>query len=293
MVSDTGTLESLSRLASEWAMVRDRSGGTRRWHSREPVEFGDDRGSGTMWRFDTLEFLGQGHGLFAKGRARAEMSGTPVALLKVSQTDWADRSIAHEQAVLGSLSEQAPGLAPVPLRLGTSGGRTWSAQTYLQESGTARASLSRGRAIAARVRELTLPAPDFRVPAALGVKDDACGLEASHGDFARWNLLCTDAGIAVLDWEWATPAGSPGFDICHLLVGGALMTRDLSDLTLRIRMGIARNALRKMDLEPRTALLAYARGMREFYAWCESIAESESEPSPVEENARRLEGRLA
>jgi aminoglycoside phosphotransferase (APT) family kinase protein len=40
----------------------------------------------------------------------------------------------------------------------------------------------------------------------------------AHGDFAPWNLLETDQGLVLLDWESAREDAPPFFDLCHFLV---------------------------------------------------------------------------
>jgi aminoglycoside phosphotransferase (APT) family kinase protein len=41
---------------------------------------------------------------------------------------------------------------------------------------------------------------------------------AAHGDFAPWNMLRTESGWVLIDWEAATDAAPPFFDACHFLV---------------------------------------------------------------------------
>ena len=64
---------------------------------------------------------------------------------------------------------------------------------------------------------------DPEVAAALGTffKEQARSEDdgPSHGDFAPWNILRTDSGWAVLDWEEASVhGGSPFHDVFHYLV---------------------------------------------------------------------------
>jgi thiamine kinase-like enzyme len=41
---------------------------------------------------------------------------------------------------------------------------------------------------------------------------------AAHGDFAPWNLLETDEGWALVDWENCRATDQPYFDLFHYLV---------------------------------------------------------------------------
>jgi energy-coupling factor transporter ATP-binding protein EcfA2 len=41
---------------------------------------------------------------------------------------------------------------------------------------------------------------------------------AAHGDWAPWNMLWTDTGWILIDWEEASVAAPPLFDLCHYLV---------------------------------------------------------------------------
>jgi thiamine kinase-like enzyme len=43
-------------------------------------------------------------------------------------------------------------------------------------------------------------------------------LGAAHGDFAPWNLLATESGWTLLDWEIADQAMPPFYDLFHFLV---------------------------------------------------------------------------
>ena len=44
------------------------------------------------------------------------------------------------------------------------------------------------------------------------------GLGPAHGDLAPWNVLGTDDGWALVDWEEATEAAPPFFDLIHWLI---------------------------------------------------------------------------
>ena len=41
---------------------------------------------------------------------------------------------------------------------------------------------------------------------------------AAHGDWTPWNMLWTDAGWFLIDWEAASDTAPPFFDLCHHMV---------------------------------------------------------------------------
>jgi hypothetical protein len=51
-----------------------------------------------------------------------------------------------------------------------------------------------------------------------GQKNNGSSTVISHGDFAPWNLLRTDDGWAVIDWESARPDLPPFYDLWHYVV---------------------------------------------------------------------------
>jgi hypothetical protein len=51
-----------------------------------------------------------------------------------------------------------------------------------------------------------------------GVREGAELLGPAHGDFAPWNLLQTEDGWVLIDWEDASTEQHPYFDLCHYLV---------------------------------------------------------------------------
>lgn len=55
----------------------------------------------------------------------------------------------------------------------------------------------------------------------------------AHGDFAPWNLLKTDSGWVLIDWESCTDNAPPYYDVLHFLVQGhALLNRPNLDQLL-------------------------------------------------------------
>jgi hypothetical protein len=53
---------------------------------------------------------------------------------------------------------------------------------------------------------------------AQGGTSEPQGLGLAHGDFAPWNLLQTEQGWTLIDWEDAQTDQPPFFDLCHYLV---------------------------------------------------------------------------
>lgn len=89
---------------------------------------------------------------------------------------------------------------------------------------------------------------------------DETGGGAAHGDCAPWNLLRTQHGWVLVDWEEAGPESTPFFDLFHYLVQAhALLGRpSLADLTGRV----------PGPSWVRTAIRAYAAGSgRSVSAW--------------------------
>lgn len=62
---------------------------------------------------------------------------------------------------------------------------------------------------------------------------------AAHGDWAPWNMLRTTTGWTLVDWEEATDAAPPFYDLCHFLVQShALLERPrLAELLGGFRRG--------------------------------------------------------
>ncbi len=48
-----------------------------------------------------------------------------------------------------------------------------------------------------------------------------------HGDFAAWNLRTGPEGLVSVDWEWASPDGLAGVDLCYGLIQEAMLVRKL------------------------------------------------------------------
>jgi hypothetical protein len=61
----------------------------------------------------------------------------------------------------------------------------------------------------------------------------------AHGDWAPWNMLRTSAGWVLVDWEEASDAAPPFYDLCHHLVQShALLGRPtLAELLGGFRQG--------------------------------------------------------
>jgi hypothetical protein len=76
---------------------------------------------------------------------------------------------------------------------------------------------------------------------------------AAHGDFAPWNLLRTNDGWVVLDWEHSSRSKPPFFDLWHYLVQAhSLLGRPSTQALLR--------GLDGRRGWVRTALVSYAEG---------------------------------
>ena len=65
--------------------------------------------------------------------------------------------------------------------------------------------------------------------------NSVAGTGMAHGDFAPWNLLMTQDGWVIVDWEDAWPDAPPFYDISHYLVQAHLLLGkpSLEDLTGR------------------------------------------------------------
>jgi hypothetical protein len=54
----------------------------------------------------------------------------------------------------------------------------------------------------------------------------------THGDFAPWNLLQTERGWTLIDWEAASPHGAPFMDVCHFFVQSHVLLGRPSDVDI-------------------------------------------------------------
>ena len=85
---------------------------------------------------------------------------------------------------------------------------------------------------------------------AAGLRDDT-GL--AHGDFAPWNVLESDHGWVVVDWEAAMEDAPPFYDLFHYLVQASILLG-------RPRPSAILGALRERRGSIRSLIVAYAQG---------------------------------
>ncbi|MGH2751223.1 MAG: phosphotransferase [Actinomycetota bacterium] len=154
--------------------------------------------------------------------ARANHPGRHVALILASDgSARAIAKVASDDAGLGALEREAANIRelaphlPPPLV----GPRLLAAQRGVLVLGAVRWS--------PRLRPWHLPED---VAWALGAffgsragSSESTGV--SHGDFAPWNLLKSDDGWVVLDWESAEPNGPAWHDFWHYVVQGHALLR--------------------------------------------------------------------
>jgi thiamine kinase-like enzyme len=79
------------------------------------------------------------------------------------------------------------------------------------------------------------------------------GATAAHGDFAPWNLLRTEGGWVLLDWEHASESKPPFFDLWHYFM-------QAHSLLGRPNARALVDGVRKGDGWVGIALAQYARG---------------------------------
>jgi energy-coupling factor transporter ATP-binding protein EcfA2 len=131
--------------------------------------------------------------------------GRCSAVAKVARADDADRALEHEARSIERFRAQLPPPITAPTILERSPGLLllepvawrprWRAWQIDEEVAGAMGAL-------------------FRSSHAKG--PDLVG--AAHGDWAPWNMLRTATGWVLVDWEEATDAAPPFYDLCHFLV---------------------------------------------------------------------------
>jgi hypothetical protein len=99
--------------------------------------------------------------------------------------------------------------------------------------------------------------PDEEVARALGMffraGANGQGLGPLHGDFAPWNVLRTNAGWSVVDWENATSEGVQFHDLCHYLVQAHALLGRPSEAAMLEGFGRRKGSVGR-------AVVAYAQG---------------------------------
>jgi hypothetical protein len=131
--------------------------------------------------------------------------GRPVAFVKVARDSAGARALSREHEAIEGVGAQVPLPLIVPRLLSYSDG------------------VLVFRAIDWRARASPWRLPE-EVAFALGVffrrtSSDVVGTSgAAHGDFAPWNLLRTETGWGVVDWESFQSKAPPFFDLFHYLV---------------------------------------------------------------------------
>jgi len=145
-----------------------------------------------------------------------DSTGAATGVAKIAADEAGRAKLAKEGALVEQLSEHLPPALSTPRILKQEDG------LLLLESVSWRA----------RLRPWRLP---LEVATALGEFFQHGGGSGSpssgltHGDFAPWNLLRTETGWVLLDWEEAATDGEPFWDVFHYLVQGhALLKRPKS-----------------------------------------------------------------
>lgn len=134
-----------------------------------------------------------------------DVDGRPVAFVKVARDTFGARALSAEREALDGSGSQVPPPLVAPRLLSHSVG------VLVVD------------AIEWRPRASPWRLPE-EVAFALGVffrrtSPDAAGASgAAHGDFAPWNLLRTDSGWGLVDWENFHTGAPPYFDLFHYLV---------------------------------------------------------------------------
>ena len=127
-----------------------------------------------------------------------------------------------------------------------------------------------------------------------------------HGDFAPWNVVRTDHGVALLDWEEGSESFAPLFDLSHFVVAaGALLRRYTPPQA--VAMLVARGSLgwrhlEQVRLDPHRAaelvadwLVWPSKHIRATYQFRRSMLDELRVVLPADriESARTLAGELA
>jgi hypothetical protein len=126
---------------------------------------------------------------------------TPAAIAKIALRDEARPSLVREAANLARLRRHLPPPLEAPTVLG-------------QGDGVLLFAVERWRP---RRRPLRMPTEVARGLGELFAQGES-SLGPAHGDAVPWNLLRTQTGWLLVDWENATEAAPPFHDVFHYLV---------------------------------------------------------------------------
>jgi len=140
-------------------------------------------------------------GRFVVGVANEE---SLVAVLKVGELD--DTGLANEAQFLETL--ESTGLAPRLLSAGQRDGRSYLATAAVKRI---------ARSDTVSVEEA----------ADLATRLQTFDHETSivHGDLTPWNLIPSDDGLVVVDWEHASIGSRPLYDLAHFVIQRGALTR--------------------------------------------------------------------
>ena len=145
-----------------------------------------------------------------------DSTGTATAVAKIAAGEAGRAKLAEEGALVEQLSEHLPPVLSTPRILKQEDG------LLLLESVSWR---PRSRPWRLPLEVATALGEFFRHGGGSG--SPSTGL--THGDFAPWNLLRTETGWVLIDWEEAAIDGEPFWDVFHYLVQGhALLKRPKS-----------------------------------------------------------------
>jgi hypothetical protein len=197
---------------------------------------------------DLCSTLGLEPDAIATARSRVEgrrmlgivSGGRLAAVVKVGPAD--DRGLRREADMLGRLAEADRPLSIPRLRwAGTWRERYVVAMDAVPNRGSPR------RADTAQILDLC-------VAMATG---GPWGASVVHGDLAPWNLLVTDAGLVLVDWENAELESRPMHDLTHFLVVEAGARRRATAAAVVAQLvgpgGAGRTYLTRIGLDPNLA----------------------------------------